>query len=195
MTNLSDTLVLYLAVMILFIGCQSDNAEIKDKEHKYFDLEGLVKNQIALLDQNKPTIRKIAVIDGEEESIESNALNWEKEFVMFMESDINKSKLLMQYDTEQFTSDAGDEIIKYTNVDETGTGVVSMEIVKKGKNDKIKVVTIEKCEYNTLYASKLQLEMQFNNDQSNLLSSYSVKGFEKIILKDSLKIEIHGEIL
>ena len=187
-----------LSFLWLLSSCSFSQGNQKEgaKIDAYFDLAGLIKQQVEDLSAANPTIRKEAIIDGQQEVLELDSLNWEKELNIFAKTDINKPRLLSQYRTTTYTNDAGKRVTQYQNVEDNVSGVIKMEIVEDPGKNQLLSVLVESCEYNTLYVSEVELQMVFNGgkDESNL-KAYSIKGFEKVILKDTMRYSIQAEII
>jgi hypothetical protein len=75
----------YAALMIY--ACSS-----KPTKKKYFDIPGYFKNEIREIKEKQSTVSKTSVYNGDTSRIEKKVIdvNWEKEFAIFLESDINK---------------------------------------------------------------------------------------------------------
>lgn len=86
MRNFCCGLVLMLATGIFF-SCGS-----KTKEKKFFDVPGYFEKEIEYIKANYSTVSKTSVYNGTTQVKEFNVseINWNKEFGIFLECDINK---------------------------------------------------------------------------------------------------------
>lgn len=79
-------LFLVLATGFLF------SCEQKVQDKKFFDVPGYFSGEIDSLSKSNFSFRKITVYNGDTSKMEihSKSINWEKEFAIFLECDINK---------------------------------------------------------------------------------------------------------
>ena len=191
--------VIYLLLVFWLAGACSVSQENRNEGPKidaYFDLQGLINQQVGDLSATNTRIQKEAVIDGQREVLELDSLNWKKELNIFARADINKPRLLDQYLTTTYTNDAGYKVTRYQNVEENVSGVIKMEITESPVNQKPLSISIESCEYNTLYISEVELEMVFGEGKNGgSLTAYTINGFEKVILKDTMRYSIKAKVL
>lgn len=86
MRNSCCILFLVLATGFLF------SCEQKVQDKKFFDVPGYFKNEIKYIKQTFRTIIKTTIYNADSSITEFKVsdINWEKEFAIFLESDINK---------------------------------------------------------------------------------------------------------
>jgi hypothetical protein len=79
-------LILLLAAGVLF-SCGAKNAE-----KKFFDIPGYFRGEISYIKSNYDSVIKTTSYNGntEKKDFPVSEINWEKEFGIFLESDINK---------------------------------------------------------------------------------------------------------
>ncbi|MDN5216249.1 hypothetical protein QQ020_29545 [Fulvivirgaceae bacterium BMA12] len=192
----SNTLCLLLIVWLINAcsfssGVQND----KPKIDAFFDLEGLVNQQIEKLSSFNPRVRKEATINGQEEVQDLDSLNWKKELHVFLKADINKPRLLSQYTTDTYQNEAGNQVTSYKNIEDRVSGVAKMEVVKDPSNQQVLSITIDSYEFNTLFTARAELRMNFEHLENELqLKDYSIKGGEKVIMKDTMEYTIKVKI-
>lgn len=193
-------ILLFVAVTMILQGCNDFQAteENQAKTGKYFDLAGLISSQVERLNYEQPRVNKKALVDGQEEKLTLDKIDWKKELSLFVKADINKPKLLGRYATNQFANDAGDMVTQYKLNTENVSGIIKMEVVKDPNNNGLKSIFIESCEYNTLYTTELDLIMRFDgltgSPKLPKLTSYAINGFEKMVMKDTMIYSISGSI-
>jgi hypothetical protein len=163
----------------------------KDADKKYFDLIQFTDNQVHELYMQKLQVKKKIFLDGETDQITLDTLNWEKELALFKEADINSPSLRDSYEIDE---DKSRHTLTYT-AKESKLKVKEIKLVfdEQSQMNKvsIKQVKIFFSEDNQLYEIQRDLSMELKN---NLLSAYSIKGFQKVILKDSLIYDINATI-
>lgn len=177
---------LLLLLLTCAVACVPTSATT-DADKKYFDLIQFTDNQVHELYMQKLQVKKKIFLDGETDQITSDTLNWEKELALFREADINSPSLRDSYEIDE---DKLNHTITYT-AKESKLKVKEIKLVfdEQSQMNKvsIKQVKIFFSEDNQLYEIQRDLSMELKN---NLLSAYSIKGFQKVILKDSLIYEI-----
>ena len=180
----------FLTACSISPGNQKEGAKIDI----YFDLAGLMQQQIDHLSSTSPKVRKNTIVDGQEEEREFDSLNWQKELNIFAKADINKPRLLSQYQTTTYTDNAGNKVTQHQNIEENVSGVIKMEIVENPATRKV----LDFCffpSFNTLFTSEVELEMNFNENKGEpKLTSYSITGFEKVILRDTMRYSIQAKV-
>lgn len=64
----------------------------KKSEKRYFDIPGYFEKEIQYVKANHKAVSKVAVYNGDSSTSESKVMdvNWNKEWAIFLESDINK---------------------------------------------------------------------------------------------------------
>ncbi|MFC5282133.1 hypothetical protein [Pedobacter alpinus] len=120
-------------IVILFSGCNSCNEPTTRKQIYYFDLQAYFGEQAVLL-KNKSIVKTVAKNKVAEKQ---NLIisNWEQEFSLFTESDINKAAW-----KDSYTKDSTANKIKYT-AKEVDLRVRSIEInLQNLKPSKITIV-------------------------------------------------------
>ena len=182
--------LLFIFVLFTF-SCTS---ELREKPiNSYFDVDSLLNSQLAVLGNREISVKKTISIDGQSEldTVSFDSLGWKNELAVFRIADINKPNLKGKYQAVEERSE--DQIIwKYTT-EESSLGIENLKVFfDKEKN--ITKLTAVYNEINSLYTSKRNLSMLFD-DKKQLLSSYSVDGSQKMIMKEPVVFEINSEIL
>lgn len=186
----------FIPVFILFLmACNSGENPGQRKISLYFDLEGLVKDQLVLLDSLNPVVNKKTVIDGIEESdqLKMDSISWARELEIFIQSDINKPVLQDSYAISE-TEEGNQKIKIFEAKNKEKLGVEYLKIYYDG--DILKKVESLYKEKNTLYNSQRKMIMNFEAkaDDIPILASYTVEGKQKMILKDSIYFEVRASL-
>ncbi len=181
---------LLLLLLSCAVACVPTSATT-DADKKYFDLVQFTDNQVHELYMQKPQVKKKIFLDGQTDQITSDTLNWEKELALFREADINSPSLRDSY---EISEDKIRHTLTYT-AKESKLKVKEIKLVfdEQSHTNSVSVrqVKIFFSEDNQLYEIQRDLSMELKN---NLLSAYSIKGFQKVILKDSLIYEISATL-
>ncbi|WP_299457287.1 hypothetical protein [uncultured Microscilla sp.] len=192
MKNWLHNSFLLCSIMTLcgLMACENPNKTVAGTAKPYFDLKGFVQTQITWLNQQQPQVKK--QIRNESKLITKTLAikNWEKELHMFINADINKAALIGTYD---ITKEG--KTIKYTTKE--GKNSVKEMIVELGNDKKVaKSVKITVGNDNVLFASGTKLSFQCQNKGNNYrITTYTIDGFQKIIMRDKRPYFIHAEVL
>ena len=183
-------LFLLLLSFVIVTACVPTSAN-KDAEKKYFDVAGLIHQQISELNKRKPKVEKNTSLSGEQGKISTDTLDWNKELALFKEADINSPALRDSY---EIIEDKASKTVTYTSKEEK---LKVKEIkLQYNENSQITALNINQlkiifAENNQLYEIQRVMEMTLKN---SLLNSYSIKGFQKVAMKDSLVYEINAKV-
>lgn len=182
--------------MVLFSwSCVPDQMAIINTADSFYDINGLIDEQIKMLDSISPSIVKKATIGAEEEMTKEDPTTWSKEMNIFRSADINKPLLRDSYEVSNIS--AGNfETILYKSKRPDGTIVdeLSIELIQ-GSQKPVKVIARLNSK-NPLFNSVKTLEMYFQNiDGKQMLSKYKSQGWQKMISKDSTYYTIEAELV
>lgn len=183
----------YVPFLFFLVSCSAcvPTSATKETDKKYFDLIAFVDKQISELNTQKMQVRKKILLNNETDEIQTDTLNWEKELALFRESDINSPSFRDSYQIEE---DKANRSVTYT-AKESKLKVKEIKLIfdEHSQIDKVSVkqIKIFFSEDNQLYELQRDLVMELKN---NLLSAYAIKGFQKVILKDSLIYQIEAVV-
>lgn len=90
MKKLSFSIVFTATSLFLWNSCQSENASEAAMPKLYFDLKAYFANQIKQIEATKTSLVKTVFLNGKQETKQLNNLNWQDEFALFINSDINR---------------------------------------------------------------------------------------------------------
>lgn len=182
-------LTMLIAGFVTF-GCENKAAE-QNTVHTYYDLKGLIENQIVLLNERKPKVNKTIILNGKKEVSVTANIDWKKELELFTQADINKPAYKNSYS------------VKNKNASE-------IEYILKSADDlnvqylKIKMDTLQKQPYliqallkseNKIYESEKYIELTFSNKNNEWQPvSYSVKGYQKLLTMNPKSFQVSAKI-
>jgi len=173
---------------LVLTGCSGD-AEDEDKIKAYYDVQSLFVGQPTLL--RNSTFTKKANIDGqsEEKTVAFDSLGWSKELAMFANMDINKAAYVGAYDIEETNAEKG-KVISYKRKAGTVSGVVWITVEFDQQNNPLRFSGLFQ-EQNALYQNERKLSADFaiHNGRA-VLSNYTIKGYQKILMKDTVQYKI-----
>lgn len=146
----------YLCIIILFFSaCQ--NATVQDNStgvKKYFDLKGLVQQDINTNMQHHFSELKSVRIDGKQESKQIDTVDWNKELKIILESDINKPNWEGKYQV-QTTADKKEYL--YTTLS-SKLPIRSMKVQYASNSDAVILVEIEKKISSFLFSNQQSIQ-------------------------------------
>lgn len=198
MKNSTIYRLLFWCTMILLLGLNAceNPTETTNASKTYFDLRGFMQQQITTLNKIRPKVKKQVVNNGKTASKEVTIANWEKELRMFTNADLNKAALIGTYDIQNSTSKVGNPLVKYT-AKENSNAVQEMTIELDDSKKQAKSIAIRVGSDNLLFSSGTQLKLTCKKTSNNQyqITSYEIKGFQKIVMRDKRPYQIRAEIL
>lgn len=184
-----------LFLITIAASCGQIENNNKNTTNKFFDINGLIDNQVNLLDSIGPFLLKKANINGvkEHNKIDTRSdFSWEKELSIFKSTDINKPVLNDSYEIITNTDSSSKTVIyisKTPAATQADSLFIHFDILEKGP---IKIHAFISSK-NMLYESAKTLDLTFQKiDKHSLISSYRIKGWQKMISKDTTTFLIEG---
>ncbi len=170
---------LIIASLILggLIGC-SVTSEKSLQVNEYYDLDSLLDVQVKLISAANLELYKRVTLDGqiEEESFASDTSRLIDEFKILREFDLNKTNYVGAYQITQKGSS-----IRYELKSDQNSPVKYLEINKD--QSQLKSIKGYFFEDKEIYQHQREIEIVFLDD---LIRTYKVKGFQDMVMKDSI---------
>jgi len=132
-------------IFFLFSSCSEIEKKEKPITLTYFDIKGFFKSEASRLSQKEALVIKEISKNGEKESKQLAIKNWDKEFDLFTESDINKPSWIASYEVRT----VGDTTTYKALTEDLRTREINLI---KSEN-KVKSITIKNKAINKLYES------------------------------------------
>ncbi len=148
----------FLILVLLWMGCQRRDQlgpeGSRDIPSVFFDLKGYFNEEIQRLEKEAPTVRKTARLNGKEEVLENQKINFSEELNVFKELDINKLAWTDKYigDTT-FVGDKISNIIYQAQVEDLKTKRLEITFA----NGKVSSVGIESGSNSLIASSQKKL--------------------------------------
>lgn len=173
-----------MALVLLACG---ENRESTVEPNAFYDLDSVLNAQIRVFSERGYTLRKTVQMDGKEEQLteEPDSAGWAEEFAIIRDFDLNQPNNVGAYSTEKF-----EETIKYELSDNIESPVKVFEVEKKNGN--LSRISGKYFEDKSIYQHRRVLELNF---EDGLLKTYMVRGFQDMILKDTINYVISGEVI
>lgn len=177
--------IVFVLFAIACIGCSRQEGPATSLK-AYFDLDSLLDSQIKALSTRQAAVSKEVTMDGANESqrLQPDSSGWDAEFTIIRDFNLNKSHYVGAY---QVQDSAG--YIVYTLVDDIDAPVRSFEILKK--QGSVVSIASDYFEDKSIYQHRRKLQLHFDE---GLLKTYEIKGYQKMILKDTIRYRISGTI-
>ena len=157
----------------------------------YFDIKGLVTQQVAQLAQRKAAVTKhVSLRGGTLETVRVPAVKWADELQIFFQADINKAALRGAYVVDSVMLPGGLLRRTYTRLSgQPNAPVARLMVVQQGAVTQEIAATI--VQSNALFSTSKQLRFQLQNGQ---LRNYEVMGTQKLVLFDTLRYSAAGQV-
>lgn len=183
----------FFILIVLLSACNKQN-EKNDKA--YFDFDSLVNAQVDVLGKHHSTLNKSVLLDGKTDqsahATDSSLLA--QELDVFRQLDlINKPLYRNSYEVIDGEKDTQSNLSVRKYKAKTPTPVAFVNFYYHNHFAQIKKIEAVYEETNSLYATKRQLQLEFDDSTGTMmLSKYSLVGIQKMILSDSVKFSIEA---
>ncbi len=186
------------SLILICCSCLPDQNEKPVKTSTFYDINGLIDEQVSLLDSISPTLFKTAVIDGVEEISEfipADSAAWAKELFIFKSADINKPILADSYQIQEtIENQTSGKIYKSNNPG--STEVDSLMIYQSGDHSYLLKIQAGLSSRNVLFESEKMLELHFKTENNRtIISAYKIEGWQKMKSRDSTYYTIEGRLI
>lgn len=174
--------------LLVLVGCVEAPSEI-GREH-YFDVAEFLEKQATRLTESGATVRKTVLLNGREERTVAGAVNWARELAPFEAADLNRPAWRDRYRID--TVRRGEERrVTYVARDED-LPVDRLELLLRGEH--LHELRVDLRNRNVLYDSRRRLEL-FCDSTTHLVRSYGVRGYQKLILRDSVRFAVNARLV
>ena len=176
----------------LLVGCgDAGPAAPAGRRPLYFDVKGLLTQQVAQLAQRHAAVTKhVSLRDNAPETVRVPAVKWADELQVFFQADINKAALRGAYTVDSVALPGG--LLRRTYTRQPGqpnAPVARLVVVQQGAVAQEIAATI--VQSNALFSTSKQLRFQLQNGQ---LRHYEVVGTQKLVLFDTLRYSAAGQV-
>ncbi|MCI1190186.1 hypothetical protein MON38_22395 [Hymenobacter sp. DH14] len=157
----------------------------------YFDVKGLLTEQVAQLEKRHAAVTKHVRLRAETpETVRVPAVKWNDELQIFFQADINKAALRGAYTVDSVALPGGALRRTYTRQPgQPNAPVARLVVVQQGREPQEIAATI--VQNNALFSAQKQLRMQLQHGQ---LRRYEVVGTQKLVLFDTLRYSAAGVV-
>ena len=157
----------------------------------YFDVKGLLTQQVAQLSQRRAAATKrVSLRGGAPETVRVPVVRWADELQIFFQADINKAALRGAYAVDSVALPDGRLRRTYTRQPgQPNAPVARLTVVQRGTEAEELAATI--VQSNALFSAQKQLRVQLQHGQ---LRRYEVVGTQKLMLFDTLRYAAAGQV-
>ena len=174
----------FIFVFGLLLGCGS--AEKSVQKNNYFAWSAFLKQQIIGYAKSNQKVHKTVVLDGKKEVKIVSNLDWEKEFALYLEADLNKPAYEKSYDN---LSEPG--FYWYSLKKDENLPVKKM-IIHLDADERPTKVEIEISQKNFLFETRKKLFMNFSEGQ---IQTYYIEGMQQFFLAEPTSYQILGVLI
>lgn len=188
------------AVFIVWIVVVLSSCETTRRNTKYYyPLDSILTEQVQYLTLSHATLSKKASIDGKEEAtsfVPKDTTRWKYELDVFAElNDINKPANVGKYHTNKGLKDSNSNLLIYTIESTETLPVVFLKVYYLDNLSNIRKIEGLYREESSLLQSSRHLSMEFEKINNKIvLTSYSIKGGQKMLLGDSVQFTVNGMV-
>jgi len=192
-------LLLVSVFFAITVAC-SDESQLGSTSSNmpYFDLKGLLEQQVDMLDSLNPEVQIAALIGNErdEKVMQKDSTDWAETLKLYAEADLNKPVLRDQYlVSDSMLTETGNRLKIYQAKQPKEVDIPYMKVYYEDDLSQVRKVETLFRETNPLYSTQRQMELRFANQDGMLrLLSFSATGKQKMILRDSILYQTDATI-
>jgi hypothetical protein len=180
---------------LFYWSCTPDQNDKTSATDFFYDINGLIDEQIMILDSISPFILKKAKIGADEEIKRKDSVDWSDELMLFRSADINKPLLKDSYEIST-SSEGNFQTISYASRRPESTAIDKLSVSLTDKGNKPVEIHASFDSKNPLFATVMTLEMHFQTINGiQVLSKYVSEGWQKMVSKDSTYYSIEAELI
>jgi hypothetical protein len=194
-----EAVFVFLFSSVLLFSCQQPDVKTAKS---YYNFDSLITRQVVLLGKAGEKWKKISLLNGKSDSVsfQPDTTAWKNELDVFRQLDvINKGlyrgyyRIVEKKDTHsnlmvrsfQFRSD---------NPEKLESPVAYVDFYYFNRFEDLRKIKSAYKERNLLFSSGREFTMEFTEGQKKNLVGYEIRGFQKMILADSVLMDVKGAV-
>jgi len=174
----------FIFVFGMMLACGSSEKSIQ--KNTYFAWSAFLKQQITDYAKLNQRVHKSVVLDGKKEVKIISNLDWEKEFALYLDADLNKPAYEKSYDN---LSEPG--FFWYSLKKDENLPVKKM-IIHLDAEERPAKVEIEIAQKNFLFETRKKLFMNFSEGR---VQTYYIEGMQQFFLSEPTSYKILGVLI
>ena len=174
----------FIFVLGMLLACSSSEKSMQ--RNTYFAWPAFLKQQINGYAKSNQRVHKTVVLDGKKEVKIVSNLDWEKEFALYLEADLNKPAFEKSYDN---LSEPG--FYWYSLKKEENLPVKKL-IIQLDAGERPEKVEIEISQKNFLFETRKKLFMNFSEGR---IQTYYIEGMQQFFLAEPTSYKILGVLI
>ncbi len=188
-----DRIALFVLLSAALAACNSRRREVI-----LYPVDSLVTAQVNLLSGARARLHKQATLGFDIDTVMTvpDSMAWADELNIFRQLDlINKPVNVGSYRITDGEADTESNLMVKAFESREDHPVRYLRVFYDGSLDKPRRIEAHYLEENALFRSSRFLSMEFQQlDNKTALTSYSMEGSQKMMLKDSIKFSVRGKI-
>ena len=184
-------------IPFVFLVLAACGGQQRTRISTYYNIDSLVSAQQQWLMTLEPLLNKTAHIDSDSSlsNFRPDSTQWANELDVFKKVDINKPTLDGLY-TITVSDDTNSNLaVRTLSTDSREAEVKYLKLYYLDQLEKLKKIEALYIERNPIYASRREVTLVFDEVQNKrLLKRYKISGSQKMILQDTVKFEVDGQL-
>ena len=188
--------LVFVLVAAMAFSCSTEKALENARIDEYFDLKGTLDSVVEDMLASGAKLKKQTTMGEEVETVTlelKTKEDWERQFELFYEADINKVGMSGLYQMETLQAFDGIEKQIYAATKKSAF-VKSIECAyRDGKLFTIRIIASDK---NFVYGAAREYILHFNHFKSKMrLDHYSISSAEQMLFKGELDIQVVADVV
>ncbi len=162
----------------------------------YYPVDSLVDAQYERLKLTEYQLRKTTLVNGDRDTtfITPDSTQWGYELGVFRKADINTPSLRGEYKVETENGERdGEKVVSYIPDEPDDKTVRLLRVTYL--NNRISQLHAKVSDQNVVFESIRSLDLYFDTTSEDRLIRYTVDGAQKMIMKDTVRLNVTTEVL
>ncbi|MFP4089425.1 MAG: hypothetical protein ACLFUB_05235 [Cyclobacteriaceae bacterium] len=187
--------------LVFLFACQpaEEDLETSLDTHPYYDLQGLISRQIALLDSLSPEVAISARIGAREEQtkVRKDSAAWAETLQLYADADLNNPVLRGMYqEKDSSLNDSPWQARIYRAHEPEEVDIPYLKVYYEDSPENVRYVEALFREENPLYSTRRLMSLQFSEENgSPRLTGFKTLGRQKMIFRDSVTYVTTGKLV
>jgi hypothetical protein len=190
----------WLVILVAVVAVCCSGVEVR-RQSEFYDMDSLINAQVYVLSHHHSKLNKRATVGDRTTSVSlaPDSAGWAYELEVFRQLQIaGRPTYRDRYRIEESSDPKSNLRIQSFVVEEKwleDTPVPYVRIYYLDDPADVRRIVCAYKENNALYRSERTLTMRFEGGTAQPLSHYNVEGFQKLLIGDSIRFSIEGEVI